>query len=134
MKREEMPIALHRKVLTGFAVPCVAAAALVGCGAEQDTGSAGQPSQSGSAAAEEESSEAGVPAVRRASLSDAIASLEDAGYSVQVKGEGIDGYEMPEKPEDWEVLGQNPTAGEEPEEGDLVQLAVRKKGTDDNGQ
>ncbi|VEI50381.1 PASTA domain-containing protein [Kocuria rosea] len=134
MKREEMPIALHRKMLTGFAVPCVAAAALVGCGAEQDTGSAGQPSQSGSAVTEKESSESGVPAVKRLSLPDATATLEEAGYSVQVKGEDIEDSRAPKKPEDWEVIGQVPAMGEEPEEGDLVQLYVEEKGSDDSGQ
>lgn len=133
MKREDMPTTLHRKVLAGLTVPLMAAIALVGCGAGEDTGSADQAPQSGSAA-EEGSSEGGVPDVNREPLSDAMATLEDAGYSVQVKGEDIEDSKVPDKPEEWEVIAQNPAAGEDPEEGDLVQLAVREKGADDGGK
>lgn len=131
MKREEMKAVPRHRLLTRLAIPFVASMALVGCGGDQEAELPGDSAAENASAAPSASGE-GVPNVRLEPLSEALATLEDAGYRTQVKGEKIENSEVPENPEKWEVIGQNPAAGEDVGEKNLVQLAVREKPADDD--
>lgn len=134
MKREKMRNALQHRFLTALAIPFVASVALVGCGAAQESGNADASATDTAAPGASDVNGEGVPDVSRKPLSEAMDTLQKAGYTIQVKGEKIKDWKVPDNPKDWEVIAQNPAAGKNPEKGDLVQLAVREKGADGGGQ
>lgn len=134
MKRENMRNAPHHRYLTALVIPFVGSMALIGCGSAQDSENAAASAPETAAPGSLDADGEGVPDVNRKPLSEAMDTLEKAGYTIQVKGEKIKDWKVPDNPKDWEVIAQNPAAGKDPEKGDLVQLAVRENEADDGGQ
>jgi len=100
------------------AVLLLAAAALTGCGADRDAGAASSPSI--------EVEKGTVPSLEDATLFDAITALREAGLRYEISGEGYDTKEEAYNTREWQVVGQEPAAGEHAEPRDTVKLTVER--------
>lgn len=109
------------------------------CAGSEETKATSDPSSSVSESGPGQSSASGskesnsprdgdkVPNVRSKNLDEALKTLKDKGFKTQVKGEEIKDYKVPDDPQNWRVLAQNPAPDETVEKDSFVQLAVQKK-------
>lgn len=101
------------------------------CAGSEETRATSDPSSSVSESGSKESNSPRdgdkVPNVRSKNLDEALKTLKDKGFKTQVKGEEIKDYQVPDDPQNWKVVAQNPAPDEAIEKDSFVQLAVQKK-------